>query len=166
MSIVISEWVRDWMKHVVTFSIQMVLDIVIAIAIGRLIGLSIWKSWLAIQLIKFMYWAIKSLINFISLISIWEKKLVNETCKYFYTNNYPNRSKYVIYSNYVYTFFKSVMFDEELNIGTRLNAAVSLGQIEAQSGILTSWHIKSLTEKAIKKYHLDKYGGKKYQGAY
>ncbi len=152
---------RDFRKILVTMVIGMLPEIILAIIVGNIFEIAIWKVWLLIQGISIIISIVKESMEYFVYRFIWRYDMIDDISESLSSHEYPNPKKYP-YDTLAEDYFGNVMQDDMLETSTRLDAAFTLGTISSQQGILKSLRINSGMSEAIEKYHRIKFGGKDY----
>jgi hypothetical protein len=152
---------KDMKKYLITMAIGLVPGIAFAWIVGKLLDLSVWKAWLWIQGIILLSDGIIGTIEYVVFRLIWRNDMVDNISESLSAHEYPNLKKYP-HNTLAEDYFGSVIQDDEIEIGTRLDAAYTLGTIASQLGFFRSMRINSAMSNAIDKYHRIKFGGRDY----
>jgi len=152
---------RKGAKILLTMAIGVLPEIIFAWIVGKLLDMAVWKVWLWIQGIGLVSMGVKSLLEYVAYRFIWKNGMVEDISESLSSQVYPNPKKYS-FNTLAQDYFGSVMRDDTIQVGTRLDAAYTLGTIASQTGFLNSMRIESAMSEAIDRYHRIRFGGEDY----
>ena len=153
----------DVVKYVVSIAIGLIPGCFFAWFVARLLDLRVWVAWLGVQGIILLNAGIVQIIEGVGYRLIWRNTIVDKISESLSKLEYPNLKKYLFISS-AEDYFGSVMQDEDIDIGVRLDAAHTQGELAAvsQFGFFRSMRIRSAMMDAVFKYHKIKFGGRDY----
>jgi hypothetical protein len=151
----------DRKKYLVTLAISFIPEIYIALIVGRILDLEVWKVWLMFQAIVLVIEAFRGAIGYAAYRTIWRNGIVDYVTDLLSKEGYPNPKKYP-YSSLASDYFHNVMMDDEIEISTRLDAAQAFGGMFYEQGIFKRMQLESTWSDAISKYQRIKFGGRDY----
>jgi hypothetical protein len=150
-------------KTLFTMIIGVLPEIIFAWIVSKFIEIAVWKIWIWIQVIVLVSGAVKSLLEYVVFRFIWKNNIVENITESLSSGSYPNPKKYS-FNTLAKDYFDSVMSDDDIPIGTRLDAAILFGTITSEDGkgLLRALRLDSAMREAIDRYHKIKFGGEDY----
>jgi hypothetical protein len=162
-------------KIFITVVVAFIPELFFSWIVGKLFEFSMWYIFLGLQICKFFLWIIRTIVGYLLFHLVWKNGLIDSTYCSLVQNQYPNPQKYlgspISEYNKAFTYsgsdyFSDVMEDDEIEIKTRLDSAVTYGTVRGMTqtqGLLERMRTEKYLSRAVEKYHKVNFSGRDYQ---
>jgi len=162
-------------KYIITVVVAFIPELFFSWIIGKIFDVSMWYIFLGLQIVSFFLWIIRTAVGYLLFHLVWKNGLIDSIYCSLVQHQYPNPQKYLLSSiseykkHFTYSgtdYFSDVMWDDEIEIKTRLDSAVAYGTVKGMAqmqGILEQVRTEKVTERAVEKYHKVNFSGRDYQ---
>jgi len=161
-------------KYIITVVVAFIPELFFSWIIGKMLTVSMWYVWIGLQIVKVFLGILTSAVKYLLWHLVWKNGLIDSTYCSLVQHHYPNPQKYFTSpmsdykKHYTYSgsdYFSDVMWDDEIEIKTRLDSAQAYGTVREinTQGFLEAMRMEKVISRAIEKYHKVNFSGRDYQ---
>ena len=161
-------------KYIITMIVTWIPELLFCWIAEKIFDLSMWYIFMGLQIVWFSLWIIRTVVGFLLFHLVWKNGDIDSTYCSLVEHHYPNPQKYFgspipeYKKHFTFSgsdYFSDVMWDDEIEIKTRLDAAQAYGTFQglARQGILEHLRMEKVISRAVEKYHKVNFSGGDYQ---
>ena len=162
-------------KYIITGVVAFIPELFFSWIIGKFLDVSMWYIFLGLQIVRVFLWIIRTTVGYLLFHLVWKNELIDSTYCSLVQHQYPNPQKYLASpiseykKHFTYSgsdYFSDVMWDDEVEIKTRLDSAQAYGTVRGMTntqGILEHMRTEKFISRAVEKYHKVNFSGRDYQ---
>lgn len=160
-------------KYIITMVVSFIPELCFSWMIGKIFDVSMWYIFLGLQIIWVSLSILRTVVGYLLFHLVWKNGLIDSTYCSLVQHQYPNPQKYFTSpiseykKHFTYSgsdYFSDVMWDDEIEIKTRLDAAQAYGTLKGMAkGFLEHMRWEKLISRAVEKYHKVNFSGRDYR---